>query len=139
MTDPGSRLPLAGRRILIVEDEPLVAMLIEEMLLDLGCEVIGPASNVADGLALIGDRNPDGALLDVNLDGEEVYPVADALLAAGTPFTFVTGYGRHGLACAYRDMPTMQKPLRFATFARDIVAALAVPSATPKAPQGSGG
>lgn len=116
---------LKGRRILVVEDEPLVAMLVEDLLTEWGCEVIGPASTVAKGLRLVEAGGLDGALLDVNLAGEEVYPVADALVAAGTPFVFVTGYGRHGLAPAYRVFPTIQKPLNLANFGRLVEAALA--------------
>ena len=123
MTSPRGRDALAGLRILVVEDEPLVSMLIEDLLLDMGCVVIGPASTVAQALALA-EQRLDAALLDVNLGAEQVYPVADALAAADVPFAFITGYGRHGLVGAHRDRPTIRKPFAPATFGREIASAL---------------
>lgn len=115
---------LAGARILVVDDEPLVAMLVEDLLLELGCEVVGPASTVAGALALVAAGGLSGALLDVNLAGELVYPVADALRAVGVPFAFVTGYGELGEAEAFRDAPVLKKPLDLPRFPDLVCAAL---------------
>lgn len=102
---------LSGKRILVVEDESLVAMLIETILEDLGCIPVGPAANVDEGLALAsGDGAIDAALLDVNVSGQQVFPVAEALEARGVPFVFSTGYGEAGLPDAWRGRPTLQKP-----------------------------
>ncbi|MFS0740000.1 response regulator [Brevundimonas sp. 3P9-tot-E] len=100
-----------GRRVLIVEDELLVAMLLETILSDMGCDVIGPESNVDDGLRIAsGTGKLDAALLDVNVAGQEVFPVAEALKARGVPFVFSTGYGEAGLPEHWRGNPTVQKP-----------------------------
>lgn len=102
---------LSGKRILVVEDESLVAMLIETILEDLGCIPVGPAANVDEGLTLAsGDEAIDAALLDVNVSGQQVFPVAEALEARGVPFVFSTGYGEAGLPDAWRGRPTLQKP-----------------------------
>ena len=102
---------LTGRRVLIVEDESLVAMLLETILEDMGCEPVGPASNIDDGLALAQDDGRlDAALLDVNVGGRQVFPVAEALRDRGVPFVFSTGYGEGGLPDEWRGLPTLQKP-----------------------------
>ena len=110
--------PLTGRRILIVEDETLVSMVIEEALKDLGCDIVGPAATRDRALALAKAEPLDGALLDVNLGGEPVYPVADALFSRGIPFAFVTGYGHAGIADRYATMPTLVKPFQLSTVER---------------------
>ena len=103
--------PLTGRRVLIVEDESLVAMLLETILEDMGCTPIGPASNIDDGLAMVADsEHLDAALLDVNVAGRQVFPVAEALKARGVPFVFSTGYGEGGLPDEWRGQSTIQKP-----------------------------
>jgi CheY-like chemotaxis protein len=84
---------LAGLRVLIVEDEPIVAMMLEDMLGELGCELAGTASNIDDGLRLAAGGGFDIALLDVNLNGRRSDPIAQALAAAGRPFVYATGYG----------------------------------------------
>ncbi len=101
---------LSGRRILIVEDESLVAMLLETILEDMGCSPVGPASNIDDGLALVQAESLDAALLDVNVAGRQVFPVAQALKDRGVPFVFSTGYGEGGLPDEWRGQPTIQKP-----------------------------
>jgi CheY-like chemotaxis protein len=106
---------LSGRRILIVEDEALVSMVIEEALKDLGCDVVGPVGTRDQALALAKAEALDGALLDVNLAGEPVYPVADALTSRGIPFVFVTGYGEKGIADRYARTPTLVKPFQLST------------------------
>ncbi|HEX6011198.1 MAG TPA: response regulator [Geminicoccaceae bacterium] len=84
--------PLSGRRVLVVEDELIVAFLLEDMLAGLGCAVVGPAARVDQALALLDAEAIDAALLDVNLNGHKSYPVADALAARGVPFVFSTAY-----------------------------------------------
>jgi CheY-like chemotaxis protein len=101
---------LSGRRILIVEDESLVAMLLETILEDMGCTPVGPAANIDDGLALAEGESLDAALLDVNVAGRQVFPVAQALKDRGVPFVFSTGYGEGGLPDEWRGQPTIQKP-----------------------------
>ena len=104
-------LSLQDRRVLIIEDESLVAMLLETVLEDLGCTPVGPASSVDEGLRLIEtETGLDAALLDVNVAGREVFPVAEALKAKDIPFVFSTGYGEGGLPDVWRGQATIQKP-----------------------------
>jgi CheY-like chemotaxis protein len=109
---------LRGRKVFIVEDEMMVAMLIEDMLGDLGCETIGPAGRIEEALATAQEAAMDAAVLDVNLNGHETYPVADILRRRGVPFIFATGYGAAGLAERFRDAPTLQKPFQERDIAR---------------------
>ena len=103
--------PFSGRRVLIVEDESLVAMLLETILEDMGCTPVGPAATVEDGLRMATDpATIDAALLDVNVAGRQVFPVAQALKDRGVPFVFSTGYGEGGLPDEWRGQPTLQKP-----------------------------
>ncbi len=103
--------PLSARRVLLVEDEALVAMLLETILEDMGCIPVGPAGTVEEGLAMVADPAPlDAALLDVNVAGRQVFPIAEALKARGVPFVFSTGYGESGLPDEWRGHPTVQKP-----------------------------
>ena len=102
--------PFSGRRVLLVEDEMLVVWLLEDMLADLGCVVVGPAASVNQALAMIDAEAFDAAVLDVNLDGQMSYPVADALTARGMPFVFSTGYDKDTLRDGYRTFPVLQKP-----------------------------
>lgn len=108
-------------RILVVEDEPLVAMSMEDSLDVLGISMVGPAGTVAKALTLIEEGGFDGALVDVNLHGQRVDAVADALAKAEIPFVFTTGYGADGLPEEHRHRPTLIKPFR----SDDIAAALA--------------
>ena len=91
--------PVQGLRVLLVEDENLVALLMEDMLAELGH-------------AVARHEPIDAAILDVNINGEEAYPIAEVLAARGIPFFFSTGYGRGSLPAAYRDRPFLQKPFR---------------------------
>jgi CheY-like chemotaxis protein len=102
--------PLSGRRVLVVEDEVLVAWLLEDMLTDLGCAVVGPVARVNQALAMIDAAAFDAAVLDINLNGQKSYPVADALAARGVPFVFSTGYVKDSLPDAYQGFPMLQKP-----------------------------
>ncbi len=102
---------LAGMRVLLVEDEMMLAMMAEDTLAELGCSVVS-ASRVATALVLVRDKSFDVALLDVNVAGEEVYPVAAALAERGVPFVFATGYGQGGLRHDYRTRHALEKPYR---------------------------
>ena len=101
---------LSGRKVLVVEDEMIVVWLLEDMLVDLGCAIVGPANSVNQALAMIDAEAFDAAVLDVNLDGQMSYPVADALTARGMPFVFSTGYDKDTLRDGYRTFPVLQKP-----------------------------
>lgn len=102
---------LRGRRVLVVEDEALVAMLVEDALLDAGCSVVGPAATVQEALSLLeAGAAPEAAVLDLNLAGETSTPVADALASLGVPFVVATGYGAAGLPPEHRDAPVLAKP-----------------------------
>jgi CheY-like chemotaxis protein len=119
--------PLSGRRVLIVEDESLVAMLLETILEDMGCTPVGPASTVAEGLSMVAADAPlDAALLDVNVAGSQVFPVAQALKDRGVPFVFSTGYGEGGLPDAWRGQSTIQKPFTEAAIREALMAAMGV-------------
>jgi len=102
---------LSDRRVLVVEDEMMVAWLLGEMLTHLGCKVVGPAARVEQALAMIENKTAfDIAVLDINLNDQKSYPVADALIACGIPFAFVTGYNKDSLPEAYQNLPILQKP-----------------------------
>ena len=100
---------LAGRSILVVEDEMLVLMSIETSLGDLGCTATS-VGTVDDALTKLLDTSFDAAMLDVNLRGEKSYPVADALALRGIPFVFSTGYGHHDDRPDFADRPVLRKP-----------------------------
>ncbi len=87
---------LSGKRILVVEDEAVIAAMVEDMLLELGALVIGPATTIGKGLELAGDHAPDAALLDMNIRGEPVEPIATLLRERSVPIVFASGYGRAG-------------------------------------------
>ena len=98
-------------RILVVEDEALVAMFIEDVLISLGFQVVGPASNANEALALLDKEDVDGGLLDVNLGGDDrSYPVAERLERDRKPYMFVTGYGIAGIDRRFAGVPVLQKP-----------------------------
>jgi DNA-binding response OmpR family regulator len=101
---------VVGLRLLVVEDEMLIAMTIEDVLTDMGCVVVGPASSVAKAMDLLKGEEVDGAILDLNLKGEQAIPVAEALQKQGTPFFFLTGYGSTGTSQTMLDAPTLPKP-----------------------------
>jgi CheY-like chemotaxis protein len=115
---------IKARRVLLVEDEAMVAMLVEDMLSDFGCEVVGPLARVEEAVAAAGQGGVDIAILDVNLAGKETYPVADALAEKGIPFVFATGYGAGGLRDGYKDRPTLQKPFQQSELVKALAAAL---------------
>jgi len=110
--------------VLVVEDDPFIAMELADLLLGEGCDVVGPAFNLAAALDLAAHEHLDAALLDVNLAGERVFPVADALTGSSVPFVFVTGYGQAGLSPAYAGHATIDKPFDPSHFAAQVAEAL---------------
>src|SRR5207302_732599 len=115
---------LKGLRVIVVEDETLVAILLEDMLAELGCEVLWTAHRVGKALDLVAQSMPDAAVLDVNIAGDEVYPVAQALAERNIPFVFATGYGARGLKDAWHDRPIVQKPFQVEHLAESLLTAL---------------
>ena len=99
-----------AKRILIVEDDVLLAWHLEDLLTTLGHDVIGPATRVALAMELARESEIDLAVLDINLAGTKSFPVADILCQRGIPFAFATGYGAEGLVDGYRDFPVLRKP-----------------------------
>jgi CheY-like chemotaxis protein len=104
---------LSGRRVLVVEDEMMILMIIEDMLADLGCESVTAAATVDQALALIDSQVFDAAMLDMNLNGNKGHDVADALAARGVPFVFSTGYSNLDMRDGYRDRPVLKKPFPY--------------------------
>ncbi len=100
-------------RILLVEDEALVAMMMQGILEQLDCAVIGPCATCFEALSLLKENKIDAAILDVNLGGETVYPVADALTRQGVPFAFATGYGRETIESRFAHVTTLEKPVGY--------------------------
>jgi len=119
-----ARSPLHGLRVLVVEDESIVSFLLEDMLSELGCRVIGLASNVRQALAMLAQVRPDAAVLDVNLRGEMAFPIADRLQSDAIPFVFATGYGARGIPERWRKCPVVQKPFRLSELASALGAAV---------------
>jgi CheY-like chemotaxis protein len=97
-------------RVLIVEDEMIVAMFLEDVLAELGYPVAGTVSTIEDGLAKVGEGDFDVALLDVHVAGKEVFPLADRLAENDIRMIFATGYGERGLPDRYKGRPVLQKP-----------------------------
>ena len=102
---------LVAGRVLLVEDEALVAMMMRDLLLELGLSVAGPFCTAAEAIAAAAGDGVDAAILDVNLGGELIYPVADALAARGVPFVFITGYGAESIEGRFAHIPILQKPI----------------------------
>jgi DNA-binding response OmpR family regulator len=124
MSNTAQQSRFAGVRILLVEDETAVSFVIEDMLKELGCASIWHASGVNQAIALLRDRQPDAAVLDVNLAGEPGYPIAEQLESAHIPFLFATGYGRNGIPAQWASKPTIQKPFRYDALAQALAALL---------------
>ena len=111
-------------RVLFVEDEALVAMLIEDMLLELGIEVVGPASKIETALELARDAEVEAAVLDINVGGVLTFPVADVLIERGVPVIFATGYGSSVLPERFRRTQTLQKPFDQVQFGKALQSVL---------------
>ena len=125
MSNPEASRPLGGLKILVVEDETMLFFLAEDMLTELGCATVLHASRVRDALALLAGERPDVAMLDVNLAGEQAYPIAEKLAEANVPFVFATGYGSEGIPPSWSSRPVVQKPFTLDMLGRAIAAALA--------------
>jgi CheY-like chemotaxis protein len=113
----------AGKRVLVVEDELMIRMLLQDMLADLGHTLAGEAGRIEDAVALAKQGEFDIAILDVNLNGQPISPVVEVLLERGVPFVFATGYGQRGVPEPYRGSPTLQKPFQADALAEALKAA----------------
>jgi two-component SAPR family response regulator len=116
---------LQGCRVLIVEDEMLLAMELEALIAEQGGAIIGPASTVDRALALLDQERPDAAILDANLNGMTAAPVAAALKAQGVPFVLASGYASHSLEPELRDVPRITKPVDHNQLLRTLAGVLA--------------
>jgi CheY-like chemotaxis protein len=123
-TDQGSS---GGLRVLVVEDEILIGMLLEDMLRELGHQIVAIAPRVGEAVEVANSAAIDAAILDVNVNGEEVFPVAEVLLGRGVPFVFATGYGDRAMPELFRNRPTLQKPFQM----NDLEQALAKIASSP--------
>src|SRR5919107_4709261 len=102
---------LKGRRILVVEDSPVGGPFTAVLLAELGCEVVGPAPNMAAARELLESDEPiDAAMMDVHIRGERVFPLCEALAAKGVPFVLTSGYADWNMPDKWRDRPRLQKP-----------------------------
>lgn len=101
---------LKGLRVLIVEDETLISMLFEDILAEFDCEIVGPAFNIRQATELATEAEIDAAVLDVNLGGDPIFPVAEILATRGVPLIFSSGYGATGLPDRWQNQPTLPKP-----------------------------
>jgi CheY-like chemotaxis protein len=113
-----------AKRILVVEDESMIRMLLEDMLDELGYTVAAGAGRIDEALEAAKTAEFDLAILDVNLNGLSIGPVADALVARGRPFVFATGYGEQGLPEAHRNRPTLKKPFQIEGLGRTLESVL---------------
>jgi CheY-like chemotaxis protein len=111
-------------RVLVVDDEPLIAMMVEEWLADLQCETVGPAASAKAALALIEGAEIDGAILDVSLNGHDSFAVAAALRERAVPFAFATGHASDRIEQQFKDAPTLAKPYNFESMRRVVTALL---------------
>ena len=111
-------MPALSKKVLIVEDETMVAMMLEDMVAELGHVVSGVASGLSEGLAMAERDQIDFAILDVSLNGERSLPIAEALENRGIPYVFATGYGAQKVEGAKRDAQTLAKPFAIEDLAR---------------------
>jgi two-component SAPR family response regulator len=99
-----------GCRFLVVEDEILIAVLIEDALVGMGCEIVGPTGRLDTAMQLANEGEFDAAILDITIRGGKAYPIAELLVARGIPFAFASGYSDWALPEAFRDQPRLIKP-----------------------------
>ena len=123
-TGKTSVIDLSGLKVLVVEDEGGIALLIEDMLLELGCEIAASAAHLNEANELARHCQIDFAVLDVNLDGQPVFPVARALRDRGVPFVFSTGYGAGGLPADLAGYPVVSKPFLMNSLREAVVSAI---------------
>ena len=114
----------SGGSVFLVEDEVMIRMMVTDMLEELGYSVAAEAGEISEAMKLAQSAEFDLAILDVNVNGKVISPVADLLAARKRPFIFATGYGSSGLPAEYRDRPALQKPFQIETLARTIEQAL---------------
>jgi len=105
-------------RDLVVEDEAIISILVEDVVNEFGSEVVGPVAKIQDALDLARHAELDAAILDINLGGAVIFPVADVLRERGIPFIFATDYGATSLPLRFRDRPALQKPFDFEALAK---------------------
>jgi len=110
----------AGCSVFLVEDEVMIRMMVADMLEELGYSVAAEAGEISEALRLVQSTEFDLAILDVNVNGKVITPVAELIKASGRPFIFATGYGSSGLPAEYRDRPALQKPFQLETLAQMI-------------------
>jgi CheY-like chemotaxis protein len=115
----------SGGSVLLVEDEVMIRMMVADMLSELGYSIAAEAGEIDEAIRLAQSAEYDFAILDVNVNGKVISPVADLITARNRPFIFATGYGSSGLPVEYRDRPALQKPFQIETLARAIDQALA--------------
>ena len=132
-------IPLRERRVLLVEDEMIVAGMLRRMLIDLGYQVVGTATFVDEAIQMLEDSSIDAAILDINLEGEMSYKVADELTSRGIPFVFSTGYGAEGLPETYKSTQILKKPFRRSGLGDALASLLAKHQANGAMPSGPGG
>lgn len=130
VAEPGDAAS-AGKRILVVEDEAMIRLLLADMLEELGYTIAGEAGRIEEALDAAKTRDFDLAILDVNLNGETVGPVAAVLDKRGVPFVFATGYGLNDLPQGYRDRPALRKPFQMEELKAMMATALAAARARP--------
>jgi CheY-like chemotaxis protein len=118
----------AGRRVLVVEDEPMIRLLLDDMLSDLGYTMAAEAGRLDEALSVASRGQFDVAILDVNLNGQPITPVVDILVSRGVPFVFVSGYARRGIPEGLGRIPLLQKPFQVEGLARALAAVAAKPS-----------
>ena len=107
-----------GGSVFLVEDEVMIRMMVADMLEELGYSVAAEAGEINEAIRLAGTTEFDIAILDVNVNGKVISPVAEVLAGRGRPFIFATGYGAQGLPEEYRNRPTLQKPFQMETLAQ---------------------
>ena len=121
---PGVMKAAVQRSVLLVEDEVMIRMMVADMLEELGYTIAAEAGDIDEAVRLVQVTDFDIAILDVNVNGKVITPVAEVVLLRGLPFVFATGYGAQGLPEKFRDRPTIQKPFQIETLARTIEATL---------------
>jgi len=115
---------LEGLNVFVVEDEFAVLLMLEDMLSELGCNLAGTASRMTEAHKLLGETSPSVAVLDVNVAGEPVYPLAAVLASRNVPIVFSTGYGGSGMDPQWRERPILQKPYRIEDLQKALLAAV---------------